>query len=63
MPLGDAKWVVHRNLDPAVREATERLWDDLLDGLDRTGRTIADRSRQERRPPEGRTPSSAGAES
>jgi ribosomal protein L7/L12 len=31
--LGDAKWVVHRNLSLDVREAAERLWDDLLDGL------------------------------
>jgi len=33
MNLGDAKWVVHRNLDPEVREAAEALWRDLLDGL------------------------------
>ena len=31
--IGDAKWVVHRNLSPEVREAAESLWDDLLDGL------------------------------
>jgi ribosomal protein L7/L12 len=30
--LGDAKWVVHRNLSPEVREAAVRLWDDLLGG-------------------------------
>jgi hypothetical protein len=33
MNLGDAKWVVHRNLAPKVREAAESLWRDLLDGL------------------------------
>ena len=33
MGLGDAKWVVHRNLAPQTREAAEGLWDDLLDGL------------------------------
>jgi len=31
--LGDAKWVVHRNLGPGTREAAERLWADLLDGV------------------------------
>jgi ribosomal protein L7/L12 len=31
--LGDAKWVVHRNISPKIREAAETLWDDLLDGL------------------------------
>jgi ribosomal protein L7/L12 len=36
MGLGDAKWVVHRNLDPKVREAAESLWDDLLDGDEAT---------------------------
>jgi hypothetical protein len=35
MSLGDAKWVVHRNLTPAVREAAESLWDELLDGISR----------------------------
>lgn len=33
MGLGDAKWVVHRNLNPEVREAAESLWDELLDGI------------------------------
>ncbi len=33
MGLGDAKWVVHRNLNQEVREAAESLWDHLLDGL------------------------------
>lgn len=33
--LGDAKWVVHRNLGPEARGAAESLWDDLLDGLRR----------------------------
>ncbi|MFV2083987.1 hypothetical protein [Micromonospora sp. LOL_021] len=36
MSLGDAKWVVHRNLYPEVREAAEKFWDDLLDGVDRS---------------------------
>ncbi|KAB1153325.1 hypothetical protein F6X68_14415 [Micromonospora sp. AMSO12t] len=31
--LGDAKWVVHRNLNPEVRQAAESLWDELLDGI------------------------------
>ncbi|MBQ1038828.1 hypothetical protein [Micromonospora sp. C81] len=35
MGLGEAKWVVHRNLNPGVREAAENLWDDLLDGISR----------------------------
>ncbi|MEV4351139.1 hypothetical protein AB0J83_42320 [Actinoplanes sp. NPDC049596] len=34
MTLGDAKWVVHRNLAPEVRAAAENLWHDLVDGLD-----------------------------
>lgn len=33
MALGDAKWVVHRNLNPQVRKAAEGLWDELLDGV------------------------------
>ncbi|MBB2947760.1 ribosomal protein L7/L12 [Actinoplanes lutulentus] len=33
MDLGEAKWVVHRNLDPGVRRAAESLWQDLLDGI------------------------------
>ncbi|MFC7545913.1 hypothetical protein [Plantactinospora sp. GCM10030261] len=33
MGLGDAKWVVHRNLNPQVRKAAEGLWDELLDGV------------------------------
>jgi ribosomal protein L7/L12 len=33
MGLGDAKWVVHRNLNPEVREAAEHLWDDMLDAI------------------------------
>jgi ribosomal protein L7/L12 len=33
MGLGEAKWAVHRNLDPKVRESAEELWRDLLDGL------------------------------
>ncbi|GLI00626.1 hypothetical protein Pa4123_59020 [Phytohabitans aurantiacus] len=31
--LGDARWVVHRNLNAEVREAAERLWDELLDSV------------------------------
>ncbi|MDI6106057.1 hypothetical protein QLQ12_46605 [Actinoplanes sp. NEAU-A12] len=31
--LADAKWVVHRNLAPGTRNATEKLWSDLLDAL------------------------------
>jgi ribosomal protein L7/L12 len=31
--LGDAKWVVHRNLDPEVRAAAESLWDELIDAM------------------------------
>jgi ribosomal protein L7/L12 len=31
--LGDAKWVVHRNLDPEVRTAAEHLWDELIDAM------------------------------
>ncbi|GAA3265550.1 hypothetical protein GCM10020218_001650 [Dactylosporangium vinaceum] len=31
--IGDAKWIVHRNLDPEVRQATERLWDEAIDAL------------------------------
>jgi hypothetical protein len=31
---GDAKWIVHRNLDPDVRAATERLWADAIDALE-----------------------------
>ena len=27
--LAEAKQVVHANLDPAAREAAEKLWDDL----------------------------------
>ncbi|MEV4715447.1 hypothetical protein [Micromonospora sp. NPDC049374] len=33
MGLGDAKWVVHRNLHPKLREAAESVWDELLDGM------------------------------
>lgn len=33
MGLGDAKWVVHRNLNPEVREAAESLWDDQLGSI------------------------------
>ncbi|MEO3927732.1 hypothetical protein ABGB07_28265 [Micromonosporaceae bacterium B7E4] len=33
MGLGDAKWVVHRNLNPQVRKAAESLWGELLDGI------------------------------
>ncbi|MFK3984250.1 hypothetical protein ACI2K4_28245 [Micromonospora sp. NPDC050397] len=36
MGLSDAKWVVHRNLNPEVREAAENLWDDLLDAIGRS---------------------------
>lgn len=43
--LGDAKWVVHRNLSPRVREDAESLWDELLDGV-----------RQFQEPPEVSTP-------
>lgn len=35
--LGEAKFVVHRNLDPEVRAAAERLWAELLDGLAESG--------------------------
>lgn len=28
MGLGDAKWVVHRNLGPQVRDSAKSLWDD-----------------------------------
>ncbi len=31
--LGEAKFVVHRNLDPEVRAGAERLWAHLLDEL------------------------------
>ena len=31
--LGEAKWVVHRNLDPKVRAAAEHLWDELIDAM------------------------------
>jgi hypothetical protein len=34
MGIGDAKWIVHRNLDPEVRAATERLWADAIDALE-----------------------------
>ena len=34
MGIGDAKWIVHRNLDPEVRTATERLWADAADAAD-----------------------------
>jgi hypothetical protein len=30
IPLAEAKVVVHRNLDPAVREVAERMWNNLL---------------------------------
>jgi ribosomal protein L7/L12 len=30
IPLAEAKTVVHRNLDPAVREVAERMWTNLL---------------------------------
>lgn len=33
LDLGDAKWVVHRNLNPEVRKSAEKLWDDLLNGV------------------------------
>ncbi|GIF22436.1 ribosomal protein L7/L12 [Actinoplanes tereljensis] len=33
MGLGDAKWVVHRNLDARVRAAAEELWQGLVDGF------------------------------
>jgi hypothetical protein len=32
--IGDAKWIVHRNLDPDVRVATERLWAEAIDALE-----------------------------
>ena len=32
--IGDAKWIVHRNLDPEVRAATERVWADVLEALE-----------------------------
>jgi hypothetical protein len=34
MGLGNAKWIVHRNLDPQVRAAAERLWADAIDALE-----------------------------
>jgi len=33
LSLGDAKWVVHRNLDPEVRTAAEHLWDELIGAM------------------------------
>lgn len=33
MGLGEAKWAVHRNLNPKVRQAAEDLWDDLIDSI------------------------------
>lgn len=45
--LADAKWVVHRNLAPAPRQAAENLWGDLLNALEqineRTGQPEPDR--------------------
>jgi ribosomal protein L7/L12 len=29
LSLADAKLVAHRNLDPAAREAAEKVWEDL----------------------------------
>jgi ribosomal protein L7/L12 len=34
MDLGEAKWVVHRNLSQRARQAAEDLWQSLLDGLE-----------------------------
>ena len=34
MSLGDAKPIVHRNLNPPVREAAERLWQELVAAFD-----------------------------
>ncbi|MGC5310256.1 hypothetical protein [Micromonospora zamorensis] len=33
MGLGNAKWVVHRNLNSQMSEAAESLWDELLEGI------------------------------
>lgn len=45
MDIGDAKWIVHRNLDPEVRVATERLWADAIDALEEADRPPADGDR------------------
>ena len=37
MGIGDAKRIVHRNLDPEVRAATERLWADAIDAFEEAG--------------------------
>jgi len=36
--VGDAKWIVHSNLDPGVRAATERLWADAIDAVEEADR-------------------------
>jgi ribosomal protein L7/L12 len=33
LSLPDAKTVVHRNLDPAAREAAEQLWQEMLSAV------------------------------
>ncbi|MFG2044979.1 hypothetical protein [Dactylosporangium sp. NPDC048998] len=40
--LADAKWIVHRNLDPAVRAAAEDLWDDLLNAIHDSPKALID---------------------
>jgi ribosomal protein L7/L12 len=43
MSLDDAKWVMHRNLDPQEQAAAERLWGDLLQALEAIAeRPVAD---------------------
>ncbi|GAB3835315.1 hypothetical protein ACFPIJ_11720 [Dactylosporangium cerinum] len=34
MGNGQAKWIVHRNLEPEVRAAAERLWADAVDAFE-----------------------------
>nr|BFE60452.1 hypothetical protein GCM10020063_049780 [Dactylosporangium thailandense] len=34
MGIGDAKWIVHRNLAPETRAATERFWAEAIEALD-----------------------------
>jgi hypothetical protein len=45
MGIGDAKWIVHRNLDPGVRAATERLWADAIDAVEEADRPPAEGDR------------------
>lgn len=41
--LADAKWIAHRNLDPAVRAATEDLWDGVLNAIHDSPEALIDR--------------------